>query len=538
MSDKQSFDIFDHYSIQKILAKREFSSTYLASAKEQAVSQTVIKVFHRAHSRTSQTDEASKTYIKTLLSLQHPSIVPLFDVIFNETQLYVVRAYLSHDSLGQRLQSLPNGRLKWEETLNILLKVGHALSYAHNHAITHGNIKPENILYNDNDEVMLTDFSIIPAIHFSTFVYPSHLHTAHYMAPEQFMGQANPLSDQYALACLAYALISGHPPFESSKFTSLWDKHANEDPAPLSIQFPYLPQAFTIALMKALAKDPSQRYPDMATFLLALVSGSALSSVIQPIPIQNLQNAAYGVDINTSLSNETGSETDGDPQVDFPPLPPQSLPDEPVPSSSIPLQDPFNETMTMFVVGDTLAANEPTDLAQAHAIAQPMVPVPATLPFEHTTTIKIPFPIQKRAYQPAFLVALLLLAVMFTATCLALVLNHAATPSSKLTLHRPSTVTVATPPHSASLPPAQILSPSPKAVATPTATHAAQHDSQVPATSSAPAPAPTPQPAAQPTPQPTESPAYTPETPWWNGSYGSWQHRSPTFSPYSHYPWP
>jgi len=298
MVDQPSFDIFNHYEIQKILATKEISLTYVASALDHTQHQVVVKQFNRAYVHVSQDDQTSKQYLKTLLSLHHQWIVPLLDIVLDDTQLYLVNAYLPHGSLRQRLQELPSRRMEWREALIVILKIGQALVYAHSQEIIHGKIKPENVLYKDGDEVMLADFSLTHAVHFNTLVPP----IPHYMAPEQFLGVMSHRSDQYALACLAYELLVGHPPFEAQRFTSMWDKHANETPPPLAPLVPHVPSSVIQAILKALAKDPQQRYPDMATFLLELESGPNLLS-LYTASAQEPDRVSYTVETNTSFSH-------------------------------------------------------------------------------------------------------------------------------------------------------------------------------------------------------------------------------------------
>ncbi len=542
MSDRRSFDIFDYYNVQKILVKREISTTYLANAKEQTESQTVIKVFDRARLPTPQDNETSRAYVKTLLSLQHRSIVPLFDIVFMKTYLYSIRAYLAHDSLDQRLQALPSKRFTWEEALDIILPIGRALSYAHNEAITHGNIKPENVLFNQHDEAMLADFSLAPVIHLSNFASSSDLHTAHYMAPEQFMGRMNHLSDQYALACLAYTLIAGHPPFEAQNITSLWNQHANENPVPLSTLFPQLPGSLAHAIMKALAKKPDQRYHDMSAFLLALESGTdALSARIEFS--QNSLYNPYRVDIKTPLLPEPIAQKNTSMQIDATALPPAVPPpaflskERSIAASDPPHLDPYNETMTMFSAGELASAGVSAD-RQIHPLANSIAPLgdmhlpstPKTGKYLDTDTSLFVHSSQKRTNQLLFWAAFLLLLTLFASSCVALVFNQ---PVSKyIALHARSN-----PVKNHTTPPNVQITSTPHALQTPQSSKKANTPTSspfsavTPTSSAVPSPQPQPSSASLPPAQAT-SPSSIPENPWrGSGGYGSGPYRPPFFFP-------
>ncbi len=95
------------------------------------------------------------------------------------------------------------------------------LCYAHEQHILHGYLKPETIFFNDNDEVLLSDFGLASFIDLTKLSHKSDLQILNYLAPEQFVGSTTEKSDQYALACLAYHLITGQMPFSAQNFPSI-----------------------------------------------------------------------------------------------------------------------------------------------------------------------------------------------------------------------------------------------------------------------------------------------------------------------------
>jgi serine/threonine protein kinase len=158
------------------------------------------------------------------------------------------------------------------ETLSILRQVGEALQFAHQQHVVHANLKPENILFQDDGNALLGDF-LLPTLAKSELA--SRLlstFAAFYMAPEQFHSMPTPLSDQYALACLAYELLTGRPPFEADNLVLLARLHATHKPISPAILQPQRAQHVEQVVLRALAKRPERRYPDVQTFLTDLLA--------------------------------------------------------------------------------------------------------------------------------------------------------------------------------------------------------------------------------------------------------------------------
>src|SRR5579884_2191092 len=193
-----------------------------------------------------------------LADLRHPCILPLLDFNFDaEGYPYLITAYAARDSLRKRMgQPLPV-----QEVLRMLSQVGRALHYVHLQGIIHRDLKPENILFDQDDHALLADFGIATLIQLRG--------TPSYMAPEQFKGRAYPQSDQYALACIAYELLTGQRVFTGDGLALMY-QHVHDDPIPPSQHLPTLSPSVERAILTALAKEPQQRYSSVEDFLLAL----------------------------------------------------------------------------------------------------------------------------------------------------------------------------------------------------------------------------------------------------------------------------
>src|SRR4051794_20869438 len=200
---------FHRYTLTKEIASKPSGSVYLAHRVNNASKKVALKVF-KATSFTSKLQ--SQNFLQTaerIRQLRHSSIVPIVDLGIEQGHPYVVREYLASSSLRHRLDSLSPQRLNLQKALIIIFQVGQALCYAHEHHILHGNLKPENIFFNDDGEVLLADFGLTSFNDMTKLDDQSDRQTMSYLAPEQFVGSITEKSDQYALACLAYELIAG-----------------------------------------------------------------------------------------------------------------------------------------------------------------------------------------------------------------------------------------------------------------------------------------------------------------------------------------
>ncbi len=219
--------------------------------------------------------------------LQHSHLLPIMDIGIAEEQPFVMRGYLPNGSLRSHLKKLSPRGLELGEALSIVAQVGEALLYAHEHNIVHGQVKPENILLDANGQAILTDFSLVDRKDAIIRDQASEEYAFCYMAPEQFAGVCDSRSDQYALGCLAYELITGQVPFASQSLTSMMGRQSNAVPAPLSERVAGLPPALEIAVLKTLAQDPEERFFDFSLFL------EVIQSVLSPPPAFPLLRPTY-----------------------------------------------------------------------------------------------------------------------------------------------------------------------------------------------------------------------------------------------------
>jgi serine/threonine-protein kinase len=211
--------------------------------------------------------------IETTANLQHPHILPLFDSGESDGFLYYVMPLVEGESLRDRLDR--EKQLPVEETVEIAAAVAGALDYAHRHGVVHRDIKPANILLHDGQPVV-ADFGIALAVSNAGGGRLTEtglsLGTPHYMSPEQASADrdASPQSDVYSLACVAYEMLAGTPPFAAPSAQAVVVKILSEDPQPVSTQRKSVPDHVSWAIEHALQKIPADRFRSAGDFGAAL----------------------------------------------------------------------------------------------------------------------------------------------------------------------------------------------------------------------------------------------------------------------------
>ena len=216
---------------------------------------------------------------ETAAQLNHPNIVPIYTVEEKDNLVYFVMAYIKGDNLGQRLQQ--HGPIPPVEVRRILREVGDALAYAHHRNVIHRDIKPDNIIIDEETgRAMVTDFGIARALTDSgdsrLTATGMAIGTPAYMSPEQSAGDhaIDGRSDLYSLGVVGYQMLCGQPPFVANNTPSMLVKHLSERPVPVDERWPDLPQDLSRAVMMCLEKDPNDRFPSAAAFSAALNGGS------------------------------------------------------------------------------------------------------------------------------------------------------------------------------------------------------------------------------------------------------------------------
>jgi eukaryotic-like serine/threonine-protein kinase len=199
-----------------------------------------------------------------------PGAVTIFDVGEREGRPFIVMEHLAGGSLEDRLRQ--DGAQPAARALGWLEQAAAALDAAHRHGIVHRDVKPANLLLNDRDEVTVADFGIASSAGMDSMTLTGTvLGTAGYLSPEQAQGErATPASDLYALAVVAYELLSGERPFDRESPTAEAAAHVNAPVPSITERCENLPPELDQVFHRALAKDPRQRYGSGREFVAEL----------------------------------------------------------------------------------------------------------------------------------------------------------------------------------------------------------------------------------------------------------------------------
>jgi serine/threonine protein kinase len=228
--------------------------------------QVAIKLLHARFADPSALKNFHRE-AQLIASLDHPHIVRVLEFGLADTIPYLAMEYAQNGSLRQRYRK--GTRLPLDTILSYVTQIGAAIQYAHDHKLVHRDIKPDNILLDQHDKILLSDFGIALLQETSQQSTKDAIGTVAYMAPEQLQGKPCFASDQYALSIMIYEWISGNTPFQGSS-TEIGTQHLFTQPPSLREQIPTLSPEVEQVIFRALAKDPTKRFPTIQTFVLAL----------------------------------------------------------------------------------------------------------------------------------------------------------------------------------------------------------------------------------------------------------------------------
>jgi predicted ATPase/serine/threonine protein kinase/DNA-binding CsgD family transcriptional regulator len=254
-----------NYRLLNLIGRDNFAEVYLGEHLH-LNTKAAIKVLHTR--LTSEESEKLRTEARTMARLAHPHIVRILDFDVEDGIPFLVMEYAPNGTLRQRH---PKGtRVPLEIVVSYVKQVADALQYAHEQKFIHRDVKPENMVLGRNDEVLLSDFGIaIMAQSTRSQQTQEAAGSVIYMAPEQLGGKPRPASDQYALAVVTYEWLSGDPPFTGS-VQQIASQHLSTPPPPLHTKAPWISSTVEHVVLKALAKDPQQRFANVQDFALAL----------------------------------------------------------------------------------------------------------------------------------------------------------------------------------------------------------------------------------------------------------------------------
>jgi serine/threonine protein kinase/tetratricopeptide (TPR) repeat protein len=266
-------ELADRYRVQRELGRGANAVVYLAEDVKHG-RLVALKMLHPELAGSVRRDRFLRE-IRIVAKLNHLHILPIHDSGETPESLYYVMPYVAGASLRDRL--LAERQMPVADALRITREVASALAYAHEQGVVHRDVKPENILL-INGEAVVTDFGIARALAESGSAGATQLGiavgTPDYMSPEQASASAriDGRSDVYALGCVLYEMLAGHPPFTGGSTQEVLSRHAL-DPVPrLAAARAGVPQYIESAITTALAKSPADRFATASDFNAALTN--------------------------------------------------------------------------------------------------------------------------------------------------------------------------------------------------------------------------------------------------------------------------
>ena len=208
--------------------------------------------------------------------VDHPHLIDVLDAGDIDGVGYLAMHYVPGKSLDDRIQA--NGPLPVQDTLRVVAEIASALDALHDAGLVHRDVKPSNILLDEERGALLTDFGLAKRRDYSMLTAPGQmLGTLDYIAPEMLRGEEpGPSADLYALGCVVYECLAGKPPFGGLSMFEVGMAHLGDEPADPCAARADAPPALSEVTLRALAKEPSQR-PPTATVYAEMLIGAARS---------------------------------------------------------------------------------------------------------------------------------------------------------------------------------------------------------------------------------------------------------------------
>ncbi len=325
------------YKLLRLLGSGGMGEVYLA--EDARINQYVAIKVSRTEASTYPNSNTIQDTIRlfqrearAIAQLEHPHILSLLsygeEYVAGNMLIYIVMPYRREGSFANWLQQHGEHELlSVEDSAYFIAQAADALQYVHEHHIVHQDVKPSNFLLRANKDapqrpdLLLADFGIARLSTSTASVSHAIRGTPAYMAPEQWSGEPVYATDQYALAVLAYELLTGHPPFVGRQEQVMY-QHFHVQPQPPSVFNPQLSRDIDAVILKALAKQPENRFHSIAAFAAALqeaIAGLDASTIIKPLVPPNKSDTLLAAPTLHSSLNRTVPVTDANRQEQITP---------------------------------------------------------------------------------------------------------------------------------------------------------------------------------------------------------------------------
>src|SRR5579859_6397139 len=246
------------------------------------------------HAITPDADTAARFRheAQAIARLRHPNILDVYDFGEYQGTPYMVVEYVSGGSLADRLAK---GIQEQQTAINFLRGIGAGLDYAHSNGVVHRDVKPANVLLTASDVPVLADFGLAKLMQGSSLKSMTGVTTGTpaYMSPEQVTGnRVGPAADRYALASIAYEMLTGVIPFDGEALLELLYAQVHREPPPPSTRNRSLSPRVDAVIMRGLAKDPNARWETCTAFVRALEetlapkpAAAVARTMVMPAPV-------------------------------------------------------------------------------------------------------------------------------------------------------------------------------------------------------------------------------------------------------------
>src|SRR3954469_16878221 len=256
------------YRIERRLGSGGMADVYCAY-DHQLGRQIALKVLHRRFAEDEQFVERFKREASAAAGLQHPHVVGVYDRGEYDGTYYIAMEYLEGRSLKQIVQE--EGPLDPERAIDLVVQILRASRFAHQRGVIHRDIKPHNVIVDEEGRVKVTDFGIARAGASDMTETGAIMGTAAYLSPEQAQGHAvSASSDLYSIGIMLYELLTGRVPFDAESAVTIALKQVSEEPVPPRAVNPDVSPELEDVVLRALQKDPARRFTDADDFVAAL----------------------------------------------------------------------------------------------------------------------------------------------------------------------------------------------------------------------------------------------------------------------------
>jgi eukaryotic-like serine/threonine-protein kinase len=224
-------------------------------------------VLHRHYADDDEHVARFRSEARAVAQLSHPHIVTVIDRGVDDGRQFIVFEYVEGENLKDLVRRA--GRLPARRAVELTIAVAEGLAFAHAQGLVHRDVKPQNVLVNEEGDVKVTDFGIARSLDVDRGLTEAGtvLGTSDYISPEQAGGKSvTPATDVYSLGVVLWELLTGDVPFAGDTFVAVALRHINEPPPSLLAARPDAPVRLAAAVDRALAKNPADRFPSMEAF--------------------------------------------------------------------------------------------------------------------------------------------------------------------------------------------------------------------------------------------------------------------------------